>query len=73
MRSAPAVNELVHDGENGLLCADGAESYSQGLARLMGNQTLRAQMGQRARDRVQAYSADSIWQQWLDFLEQVRR
>ena len=40
---------------------------------MMGNQTLRAQMGQRARDSVQAYSADSIWQQWLDLLGQVRR
>ena len=71
-RSAPAVNELVKDGENGILCDDGAESYSQGLARLMSDQTLRAQMGQQARDSVQAYSASSIWQQWLDLMEQVR-
>ena len=27
---------------------------------------------QQARDSVQAYSASSIWQQWLDLMEQVR-
>lgn len=34
-RSADAVNELIVDGKNGILCEDGVPAFAQGLERLM--------------------------------------
>ena len=44
-RSCPAVNELVKDGETGLLVDDGVDALAEGLKRLMENEELRKQMG----------------------------
>lgn len=71
-REAPAVNELLQEGYNGLLTGTGVDSYSQGLARLMRNQALRVQMGKNAQISIQPYHADTIWQQWQELLERVR-
>lgn len=44
-RSADAVNELIVDGKNGILCEDGVPAFAQGLERLMKEPALRSAMG----------------------------
>jgi glycosyltransferase involved in cell wall biosynthesis len=68
-RSADAVNELIIDGENGVLCDDGAEAFAAGLKKIMDNQSLRAAMGQKAAISMEPYQSSHIWDMW-DYLFQ---
>lgn len=70
-KNCPAVNELIADGENGFLCDDGVEPLTNALRKLMENRELRIQMGQNARDSMQKYSADNIWNQWMQLIHET--
>lgn len=67
-RSCPAVNELIHNGENGFLADDSAESLAKSLRVLMQDQDLRVRMGRRAHEMMKAYSADLVYKKWEDLL-----
>lgn len=69
---APGVNELIEDGQTGLLAAPGVEGFAAALQRLIDEPALRAQLGQTAaRAAREAWSRESIWQAWMDFLEKT--
>lgn len=69
---APGVNELIEDGRTGLLAAPGVEGFAAALQRLIDEPALRAQLGQTAaRAAREAWSCESIWQAWMDFLEKT--
>lgn len=70
-KNCPAVNELIKDGVNGLLCDDGVEPFAKALDTLMGNQNLRVQMGQAARADMAQYAPQQIWDQWEELIERV--
>ena len=63
-RSCSAVNELIRDGETGLLCEDGAAPLAKALETLMENPALRAAYGKNAKEAADAYEADKIWDKW---------
>ena len=63
-RSCSAVNELIRDGETGLLCEDGAAPLAKALETLMENPALRAAYGKKAKEASGAYEADKIWDKW---------
>lgn len=67
-RSCDAVNELIIEGENGFLCDDGVDDFANKLAMLMDNQALRIQMGEKARQSMQIYSPQRIWDRWESLL-----
>ena len=62
--SCSAVNELIIDGYNGILCEDSAEGLARGLKKLMGNQALRVEYGANANTSMKAYAPDKIWDEW---------
>lgn len=70
-RSCSGVPSLIQDHESGLLVEDGPDALAEGLRALMGDQRLRAQMGQRARDAMAAYAPDRIWDQWEQLLKEA--
>lgn len=70
-RSAPAVNELIRNEENGLLCENGVLPLAEALKRLMENQSLRVRYGNAARESVKQYDAVNIWQKWQDLIDTV--
>ena len=70
-KNCPAVNELIADGENGFLCDDGVEPLADALRMLMENRELRIRMGQNARDSMKKYSADNIWNQWMQLINET--
>ena len=72
-RSCSAVNELIRDGENGFLCADGVEPLAEQMARLMGDAELRARMGEAARLSMKPYAPEVIWPAWESLLERAVR
>lgn len=70
-RSCASVNELIQDGENGLLAEDGVEAFSRALETLMADQTLRVRMGNAAHESMRAYSPGNVWSQWERLLEET--
>lgn len=70
-RSCPAVNELIADGETGLLCADGSEALAEAIDTLMGNQELRIKMGGAARKAMARYAPEKIWDRWEELLKEI--
>lgn len=66
-----AVNELIRDGENGLLADDGAEALAEKMAILMRDRTLRVKMGAAARESMRTYAPEIIWTQWEQLMEDV--
>jgi len=70
-KSCSSVNELIIDGENGLLAEDGVEAFAQALEMLMKNQEARVRMGKAAHDSMKAYSPENVWNQWESLLREV--
>ena len=69
--SCSAVNELIIDGYNGILCEDGAHSLAQGLKKLMSNQELRVEYGANANKSMKVYAPDRIWDDWEQLLNDI--
>jgi glycosyltransferase involved in cell wall biosynthesis len=71
LKSARGVNELIKDGENGLLVGDGAEEFAKGLEKLMNDVDLRKNLGEKAVDSLAQYEPEVIWNKWESFLRSV--
>lgn len=70
-KSCPAVNELIKDGETGLLCEDGIEPLVAALEKLMSDKNLRVQMGKAAKEDMTQYAPKKIWDQWEHLIVSV--
>lgn len=70
-KNCVSVNELVHDGVNGLLADDGAEALAEKMAILMRDRDLRVRMGTAARASMRAYAPEIIWGQWEALMEEL--
>lgn len=70
-RSCPAVNELIVDGENGILCEDGIENLSKAIEKLIVDEKLRNTYGMQARKDMLNYSADIIYNKWESMFEKL--
>lgn len=70
-RSCHAVNEIIKDGVNGILCEDGVAPFSEALKKLMENEMLRKELGKNAKASVSVYAPEKVWQAWEDLLQQV--
>lgn len=69
LQSCVAVNEIIKDGETGILTSDGATAYAEGLRTLMENVDARKRMGAAARESMRPYSAEAIWGKWEALLK----
>lgn len=69
-RSADAVNELIVDGKNGILCEDGVPAFAQGLERLMKEPALRSAMGCQAVSDMEPYYPEAVWNQWQRLIDE---
>ena len=70
-RSCVSVAELIDDGVNGLLAADGAEPLAEKMAVLMRDRDLRVRMGHAARESMRVYAPEVIWARWEDLMQEV--
>jgi len=66
----PGTNELIVDGENGLLVAgeDRAAALADGLARLMSSDEERARMGAAAPAHIAAFAPERVVERWEKLL-----
>ena len=69
--SCKAVQALIKDGENGLLCEDGVSPFREGLEKLMENPELRKYMGENARRSMKKYAPSVIWDSWESLMEKT--
>lgn len=67
---APAVNELIIDGENGYLAKDNDE-FTRKLSLLMENQMTRIKFGKSSKKSVIPYHPEAVWSKWEQLLESV--
>lgn len=72
-RSCPAVNELIHDGEDGYLTADGAAPFAEALRKLMEDADRRAAFGKRAKEHMKPFAPDVVWDEWDQLIREVLR
>ena len=70
-KSCPAVNELIKNGETGILCEDGVEPFAKALDKLMGDKNLRVQMGKAAKADMAQFAPEKIWDKWEKLMEKV--
>ncbi|KWV92905.1 glycosyltransferase family 4 protein [Erythrobacter sp. YT30] len=64
--------DMITDGDDGLLVpANDKVALAEGLDRLMGDATLRASLGDRARETSQRFVPEAIGQQWTDLIESL--
>jgi glycosyltransferase involved in cell wall biosynthesis len=65
------IRELIVDGENGLLCGTAPEAIRAALERALGDEELRARLGQAARRAAERFSASRVADVELEVLESV--
>lgn len=72
-RSCPAVNELIHDGEDGYLTDDGAAPFAEALRKLMEDADRRTAFGKRAKEHMKPFAPEVVWDEWDRLIREVLR
>lgn len=70
-KNSHAVNELIIDGHNGVLCNESVEAFAAGLENLMIDVKKRIEYGKNAKKDMKAYSPKNIWDRWEQLIEEV--
>ncbi len=70
-RSCPAVNELIHDGEDGYLTDDGAAPFAEALRKLMEDADRRTAFGKRAKENMKPFAPEVVWDEWDRLIREV--
>jgi glycosyltransferase involved in cell wall biosynthesis len=71
---SPGIRELIHHEETGYLCSSDAAGIRKAIQELLASPTLRARIGQHAREYVMGnYSLDKILESELALLEKTAR
>ena len=60
-KSCPAVNELIKDECNGILCEDGVDNLSNALEKLINDEKLRECYGVNAKEDMKIFDAKSVF------------
>ena len=63
-RSCEAVNSIIKEGQNGILCEDTPESLANSLRLLLEDKKLRSVLGKQARIDASIYEANTIFNAW---------
>ena len=72
-KSCPAVNEIVIDKQNGLLCDDGEISLSEAMLCLIKKPDLLYKMGEHAKSSVVRYAPEIVWDMWEEEIGKVQK
>lgn len=63
-KSCPAVNELIKDGSNGILCEESIDALAIALGELIKDGSKRILYGKQAKEDMKQYSAEKIYTEW---------
>jgi glycosyltransferase involved in cell wall biosynthesis len=70
MKNCPSSAALITEGKDGCL-AENVQDMAQKLKELMKNEEARDTMGKAAKEAMQAYAPEKIWDQWEQAMEQA--
>lgn len=70
-KSAPAVNELIKNGENGLLADESIEDYARCLQELISSKEKRVALGKQAHEDMKAYAPEKVWDMWDEAIKKI--
>lgn len=66
-------SEIIHDGEDGFLVQPGdVAALAECMGRLADDETLRHQMGAKARNNIRRYDIGIISEKWITFFEEFQ-
>jgi glycosyltransferase involved in cell wall biosynthesis len=68
LKTAPAVNELIIHGKNGLLAENNEQDFAAELIELMDDPQRRAAMGKYGHEFVKQFAPKKIWDKWENLL-----
>lgn len=68
-KCCPAIDELIVDGVNGILCDDGVEPLAEALTELMQDEEKRRRYGRAAREHMKQYAPEIIWDKWDELIK----
>lgn len=71
-KQAPAVNELIENNSNGILCIDNVDALAIALEELIQDKDKRIQYGKKARKDMLKYSANNIFYEWEYLLKMIK-
>ena len=71
LENCSAVNEMIVQDRNGLLCRDTPEALSAAICQLIEQPESRQRLGQQARKRVAVYSRENVDKLWLQLIEKA--
>jgi glycosyltransferase involved in cell wall biosynthesis len=67
-------SDIITDGEDGFLVENGnIQQFAEKVSFLIENESIRIEMGKKARENVQRYSEDEIMKQWTDLFESLKK
>lgn len=64
LRDCPAVNTLIQNNQNGILCENNKYALAEALKMLMSNSTLRKELAMNAKTGIEKFSPQNIWPLW---------
>lgn len=64
LKDCPAINTLIQNNQNGILCENNKYALAEALKMLMSNSTLRNQLAMNAKTDIKKYSPQNIWPLW---------
>ena len=70
-KNCPAVNEIIKDGYNGILCNDDIKSLANAMESLLSNYDLRVKYGKNAKEDMKCYSPEIIWGKWDSLIKEL--
>ena len=70
LKTAPAVNEIIVDNDNGLLSENTPEDFANKLEILILNRKLREKLGISAKESVKKYSKEKILTMWQKLIKE---
>lgn len=66
--------DIINDGEDGILCENGnIVKLAEEICRLIEDEQLRKDIGQKAARKIQKYTIDHIMKQWDNLFQEIHR
>ncbi|WP_299445983.1 glycosyltransferase [uncultured Phascolarctobacterium sp.] len=63
-KNSDFINEVIKNDINGYLCEDNIESFANAILEIMVSDNLRIKLGIGARQSVEQYSENYVWEKW---------
>jgi glycosyltransferase involved in cell wall biosynthesis len=72
-KTCSSVNELIKSDVNGYLVEEGPEPFSKALAALMKDEKLRRKLGKGARESMESFRPEVVWNSWDELLQKAAK